>query len=65
MFAPKNYESKFLQYYLQHSVRPPLVMLALQGKQFFPVYLFMQISQGPNYPVATTWLVNPVSITES
>ena len=31
MFAPKNYEAKFLHYYFLHPQRPQMVVLLLQG----------------------------------
>lgn len=30
MFAPRSKETKFLQYYLQHSIRPGLTLLSLE-----------------------------------
>ena len=30
MFAPRSRETKFLQYYLQHSTRPGLTVLSLE-----------------------------------
>ena len=33
MFAPRQYESKFLHYYLMHRKRPALIVLMLQGAE--------------------------------
>ena len=38
MFAPRQYESKFLHYYLMHRRRPTLIVLMLQGASLPPGY---------------------------
>ena len=38
MFAPKNYESRFFQYYLHHAHRPALTLLTLETDTLPAIY---------------------------
>ena len=38
MFAPKNYESRFFQYYLHHAHRPALTLLTLETDTLPTIY---------------------------